>query len=87
MAVCWPSARTSNWFLSSENPADKNLGTDGTYPKFQFAKARERPVRPALSRGSADKKTKGGAPGDCCDAIHPCVAGFAVKMPVKLSRY
>jgi len=41
---------------------DKNLGTDGTYPKFQFAKARERPVCPALSRGSADKKPRVGHP-------------------------
>ncbi|MDQ1388611.1 MAG: hypothetical protein QOF56_2065, partial [Acidobacteriaceae bacterium] len=23
----------------------------------------------------------------CCEAIYACVAGFALKMPLKLSRY
>ena len=35
----------------------------------------------AVSEGA-----EAGAPARC-DAIHACVAGFALKMPLKLSRY
>jgi hypothetical protein len=37
--------------------------------------------------GGQDRSPRGTNRGDCRDAVHDCVAGFALKMPLKLSRY
>ena len=37
--------------------------------------------------GDASEIKSLGPPADYCDAIHGCVAGFALKMPLKLWRY
>jgi hypothetical protein len=72
---------------------DVVVGKNGApYEPSFFEKCDIREILEALSANESaiacdNSRSSGANRGDCCDAIHACVAGFAVKMPLKLSRY
>lgn len=46
-----------------------------------YASTSRLPVRTSVTRDQATNR------GECCDALYACVAGFALRMPEKLSRF